>query len=304
MAAAVESPIPPIAPADPEKAPAQAALSPLPKIEVKRPKSQAAEPAPTTAKDAPSDAKPSPPTPAEDDGVIDGIRYTLFAHPSPATQIPVPAPLTTEQETQYNSVHNQVSSWSTVPVSIAADAEHAPITEEEQEFLTRECLLRYLRATKWKVADAVQRLQQTLAWRREYDMAGLTPEATQEENATGKQWVLGYDNAGRPCHYLNPARQNTPRSDRQIRHLVFMLERAVDLLPPGQETIVLLINFAESSKGQGASFQQGRQALYILQNHYPERLGKALLCNRRAPPAPFLTQATGLGCWQGTSADT
>ena len=291
MAAAVEGPAPLIDSANPEKAPAAAAAAPSPTIETTEPESETA----ATATNGASKEEQSPAAAAaaadydEDTGVVDGIRYTPFAHPAPApaTQIPAPAPLTTEQETQYNSVHNQVSSWTGVPVSTAPDAEHAPITEAEQEFLTRECLLRYLRATRWKAADAVARLQQTLAWRREYDFAGLTAEATQEENATGKQWVLGYDNAGRPCHYLNPARQNTPRSDRQIRHLVFMLERAIDLLPSGQETVVLLINFAESSKGQGASFQQGKQTLHILQNHYPERLGKALLCNREASLLAF-----------------
>lgn len=102
----------------------------------------------------------------------------------------------------------------------------------------------------------------------------------QVENETGKQWILGYDNAGRPCHYLNPSRQNTEKSDRQIEHLVFMMERAIDLMPPGQETLALLMNFAETSRGQGATLQQGRQTMYVLQHHYPERLGKALLMNR------------------------
>ena len=78
---------------------------------------------------------------------------------------------------------------------------------------------------------------------------------------------------------MNPNRQNTERSERQIEHLVFMMERAIDLMPPGQETLALLMNFADTRSGQGASFAQGRQTLWILQNHYPERLGRALLTN-------------------------
>ena len=95
----------------------------------------------------------------------------------------------------------------------------------------------------------------------------------------GKQLILGWDFHGRPCHYMNPSKQNTPRSDRQIEHLVFMLEREIDLMVPGQETLALLINFAETKSGQGASIGQGRQTLNILQNHYPERLGRALVTN-------------------------
>ena len=78
---------------------------------------------------------------------------------------------------------------------------------------------------------------------------------------------------------MNPNRQNTERSDRQLEHLVFMMELAIDLMPPGQETLALLMNFADTKSGQGASVQQGRQTLHILQNHYPERLGKAFLTN-------------------------
>ena len=78
-------------------------------------------------------------------------------------------------------------------------------------------------------------------WRREYGIYDkITSDYVSVENETGKQWILGYDNAGRPCHYLNPSRQNTDKTDRQIEHLVFMLERAIDLMPPGQETLALL----------------------------------------------------------------
>jgi len=61
------------------------------------------------------------------------------------------------------------------------------------------------------------------------------------------------------------------------------MERDIDIMPPGQETLALLINFAEATKGQGATIQQGRQVLNILQSHYPERLGRALLIKRESP---------------------
>jgi hypothetical protein len=50
-------------------------------------------------------------------------------------------------------------------------------------------------------------------------------------------------------------------------------------MPAGQETLALLINFAETKAGQGATLSQGKQTLNILQNHYPERLGRALVAN-------------------------
>ena len=211
-----------------------------------------------------------------------GIRKTPFAHPAKAAVIPPLPELSTEQRTKYNSLHNMVTGWSSLPTSSAKNAEHTEITELEQMWLSRECLLRYLRATTWDVNNAAKRLQATLVWRREYGIATkLTPDYISPENETGKQCLVGFDNAGRSCLCLSPSRQNTARSDRQIEHLVYSMERAVDVMPSGQETLALLINFAETKNGQGATIQQGRQTLYILQHHYPERLGRAFLMNCR-----------------------
>lgn len=160
-------------------------------------------------------------------------------------------------------------------------------------WITRECLLRYLRASKWSVPDAITRLLATLAWRREYILDSHTAEYFSEENETGKQVIMGYDAATRPCLYLNPKKQNTPRSDKQIQHLVFSLERVIELMSPGQETLALLINFKEAA--QAPSGGQGRQVLKILQSHYPERLGKAFVINGNIrftfPPSPSFLPA-------------
>lgn len=60
-----------------------------------------------------------------------------------------------------------------------------------------------------------------------------------------------------------------------------MLERTLDIAPPGQETLALLIDFRNSSSGSQPSVATGRQVLSILQNHYPERLGRALITHRK-----------------------
>jgi hypothetical protein len=123
-------------------------------------------------------------------------------------------------------------------------------------------------------------------WRREYGLRDHTPDYISPENETGKQVILGYDNECRPCLYLAPSAQNTERSPRQIQHLVFMLERVIDLMPAGQETLALLVNFGASTKSSNPSISQGREVLNILQNHYPERLGRALCINRASSYPP------------------
>jgi hypothetical protein len=189
--------------------------------------------------------------------------------------------LTTEQQSKYDSLLETVKSWKEVP---STQGKGGPVAEDEIMWLTRECLLRYLRATKWHTTEAAKRVLGTLTWRREYGIESLTPEHISPENETGKQIILGFDVAGRPCQYLNPGRQNTEPTPRQIQHLVFMLERVIDIMKPGQETLALLINFKSSKSRSNTSppLSQGREVLNILQTHYPERLGKALIINGKS----------------------
>lgn len=213
---------------------------------------------------------------------------TPLEHPTESSK-PKPAPeLTAEQQQKYEWLLNQVKHWAspeTEGITVPKDAP-ADLTEEEKFWLTRECLLRYLRAAKWHQTNAEKRLIDTLLWRRKFGVYDkLTPEHISPENETGKQIILGFDTEGRPCQYLNPGRQNTDASHRQVEHLVFMVERAIQLMPPGQETLALLINFKSSSGRSNTAppISQAKEVLHILQTHYPERLGKALIINM-----PFL----------------
>jgi hypothetical protein len=231
----------------------------------------AAEPEKTTTEAKSEEVEP------QADAVPTGPVREPFAHPLPTCK-PVPRPpLTEEQEKKYEELLEIVKTWTKVPKAEAANAEEDDINDGDRLWLTRDCLLRYLNASKWDVPSAAKRLLGTLTWRREYGLLGFTHDYISVENETGKQVILGYDNEGRPCLYLNPSKQNTERSDRQLQHLFYNMERVIELMPPGQHHLALLINFMDTKRGQGASIQQGRQTLSVLQNHYPERLGRALI---------------------------
>lgn len=224
----------------------------------------------------------------------DGLVQKPFALPLDTSKPETPAPLTADQQAKYDTVLRAVSQWTTVPTTAAKNAAVEPITDDERLFLTRECLLRYLRATKWNVPEAIGRLQRTLTWRREYGVAKLTEDYISVENETGKQVILGYDIHARPCLYLLPSNQNTEKSDRQIEHLVYMLERVIDIMGPDQETLALIVNYNETKSGQNASVGQAKQTLNFLQNHYPERLGRALVINSMPSFLYFLCLIIGL----------
>ncbi|KAG6889288.1 hypothetical protein C0992_005704 [Termitomyces sp. T32_za158] len=170
--------------------------------------------------------------------------------------------------------------------SLPGVEEKGELTEAEKFWLSRECLLRYLRAVKWKTTKAaIQRLEATLKWRREYGINDVVSASHVEPEAvTGKQVLFGYDVSGRPGLYLFPSRQNTDGPERQIQYTVWMLERTIDLMGSGVETLALLINYGDKAKNPSLSV--ARTVLNILQDHYPERLGVALILN-----VPFLLNA-------------
>ncbi|CCE66331.1 hypothetical protein TPHA_0P01740 [Tetrapisispora phaffii CBS 4417] len=209
--------------------------------------------------------------------------------------VPAVAELTADQKDKYRKVLEHFSKADLeIPVKEVKTAESAPLTEFEKAWLTRECFLRYLRATKWVLNDAIDRITLSLAWRREFGISKLGEENGDEitsdsiaiENETGKQVILGYENNARPILYLKAGRQNTKTSHRQVEHLVFMLERVIDFMPAGQDQLALLIDFKEYPdvpKVQGNSnippIGVGKEVLHILQTHYPERMGKAIVTN-------------------------
>lgn len=208
---------------------------------------------------------------------------------SPSSKVPTPVPFTPEQQEKYNIVlkHFQDPDLE-IYTTEKKPTEKRRVSAIEKAWLTKECFGRYLRATKWNVDECIKRIEGSVAWRREFGITGendtVTADLIKPENETGKQLLLGYEADARPILYLKPGRQNTKTSIRQVQHLVFMLERVIDFMPAGQDSLALLIDFRQHDDMQAVGTRIppitiGRQVLHILQTHYPERLGKALLTN-------------------------
>lgn len=89
---------------------------------------------------------------------------------------------------------------------------------------------RFYRAAKYDLGSARKRLHATLHWRRTYQPEIIPPDEVYPEAETGKSIVSGFDREGRPILYLRPGRENTQTSDRQIRFLVWNLERLIGTL--------------------------------------------------------------------------
>ncbi|KAF7796475.1 hypothetical protein EIP86_007652 [Pleurotus ostreatoroseus] len=160
------------------------------------------------------------------------------------------------------------------------------LMEEEKFWLAHARI--YLRATKWHGAPAaIKRLEETLAWRREFGLYDdrFTPSHVEPEAVTGKEVIFGYDVNGRPALYLCPSKQNTDESIRQVEFNMFMLERCIDLMGPGVECVLTLpLHFHDTDQSeQVASLDdqlrsEGREKSILL-TLSDERLGRALIIN-------------------------
>lgn len=108
----------------------------------------------------------------------------------------------------------------------------------------------------------------------------MAPEAE-----TGKHVITGFDKDSRPIIYLRPGRENTKPSPRQIRYMVWSLERCIgtwsilttDLMQPGQESITIVVDFHGASLATMPSLHTARHVANILQAYYCERLGRAFV---------------------------
>ncbi|KAF0933042.1 hypothetical protein E2562_013796 [Oryza meyeriana var. granulata] len=140
-------------------------------------------------------------------------------------------------------------------------------------------IARYLVARNWDVKKATKMLKKTLKWRSEYKPDEIRWDEIANEAVTGKIYRTDYfDKSGRSILVMRPGVQNTKKAKGQIRYLVYCMENAILNLPHGQSQMVWLIDFAGFSLSN-ISLHVTKMTADVLQGHYPERLGVAILYN-------------------------
>lgn len=149
------------------------------------------------------------------------------------------------------------------------------------------CLMRYLRARSMDVDKAAAMLRATIAWRHSFGADSIVDrlELVRTEGRTGKCFVAPFvDREGRTVLILRPRMENTRSYEGNIVNLVYTLERAVASMRAGGPTkLFLFLDFKGYSMFNAPPMKTSQETLHILQNHYPERLGKAVLLD-----APWL----------------
>ncbi|OCH89731.1 CRAL/TRIO domain-containing protein [Obba rivulosa] len=197
---------------------------------------------------------------------------TVLTFPAPGTRI---GPVRNYSDDQQDKIA-ALRQYADTQLLPETDAYH---TWELRWLNQPDTMPRYMRAAKWNLDDAKKRLRNTMLWRREFKPDLIPPDEVKIEAETGKIILTGFDNDGRPILYMRPGRENTQTSPRQLRHLVWWLERAKDFMPPGQESLVIIVDYKSCTLRTNPSISVASKVLTILQQHYVETLGRALVVN-------------------------
>ncbi|XP_009607220.1 uncharacterized protein LOC107766391 [Nicotiana tabacum] len=160
-----------------------------------------------------------------------------------------------------------------------------PLSGRSLKFCTDACLRRHLEARNWKLDKAKKMLEETLKWRSTYKPEEIRWHEVAHEGETGKVSKANFcDRLGGTVLIMRPGKQNTSSPEGNVRHLVYLLENAILNLPEGQEQMCWLIDFSGCSLNTNISIKIARDVIYLLQNHYPERLAIVVLYS---PPRFF-----------------
>ncbi|OVA03118.1 CRAL-TRIO domain [Macleaya cordata] len=159
-----------------------------------------------------------------------------------------------------------------------------PLTGNLFVYCSDASITRHLRARNWNVKKAIKMLKETLKWRSEYKPEEIRWDEVANEAETGKIYRLNcVDKCGRTVLVMRPSCENTKSTKGKIRYLVYCMENAILNLPADQEQMVWLIDF-HGFNMSNISVKVTRETAHVLQDHYPERLGVAILYN---PPKIF-----------------
>ncbi|GMY15230.1 phosphatidylinositol transfer protein 3-like [Fagus crenata] len=156
-----------------------------------------------------------------------------------------------------------------------------PSSKEVDDLMIR----RFLRTRDLDMEKASSLFLEYLKWRRTFVPNGsISASELPHEIAQNKMFLQGFDKKGRPIAVLFGARhfQSEGGIEEFKRFVVYSLDKLCSRMPPGQEKFV----FIGDLQGWGFSNSDVRGclgALSILQDFYPERLGKIFIIH-----APFI----------------
>lgn len=174
-----------------------------------------------------------------------------------------------------------------VPAQTNAADSDEKVAELQAQFpdtpLERARLKRFLRARDGNIKAAADLLKLDIEWRASRPVPPPPPSFA-DRLAQRKAYFHLKSKSGMPLIVVIPGRhKNTEPVEENIAYAIYLFELAISSMAPDVERIMIIIDF----EGFGMScldYPFLRQAISILQNDYPERLGCVCLLD---PPFIF-----------------
>ena len=174
------------------------------------------------------------------------------------------------------------------------------LSKSQRAWLDDRCLLRYLRARKFKVKDAKAMLIATLDWRVDNKAHKIKPEAVLPLARHLSNYFHMTTKNGHPVCYMRFRRDPAEFTlDQKVHYIMFQQEEHLRILKhnmdafPNTEKVVYIIDLAEfSMSAPGADTGIAKKWGEMLGNHYPERLHRAYLVHYPAVFSMFWTMVS------------
>lgn len=177
-----------------------------------------------------------------------------------------------EQETITPEKREEIERESIAKVRTLVQAQD-PSAKDLDDYAVR----RFLRARDLDVDKASSMLLKYLKWRKEFVPNGyISPSEITDNLSQNKLFMQGYDKSGRPIAVCFAARHKPTNVEEFKRYVTFTLDKICARMPSGHEKFVSIADL----EGWGYTNSDIRgylAALSILQDCYPERLGKLFI---------------------------
>ena len=154
-------------------------------------------------------------------------------------------------------------------------------------------VLRWLRARKWHVDQALEQFLKTLQWRIDWGVRKIVANGENalsvEEFQTGKSYYLSFDRKDHPICYVSAkdhVKGQFP-SESSEKLTVFAMEMGRKLLKYPNESVTVIFDLTDFAM-KNMDYQHVKFLIKLLENYYPESLAQALIVN-----APWVFNS----CW-------
>ncbi|KAG5498667.1 hypothetical protein JKF63_02954 [Porcisia hertigi] len=146
-------------------------------------------------------------------------------------------------------------------------------------FLNDSTYLRFARARDGNIAKASEMLDATLTWRKKTKPYAITKEEVKKAMGQTTMVCGGRCNIGLPVVAMVLGMPNECTVEERTKQMVYIME---ETQRKGYERITWIIDFrALGNNSDKRTKETRKETMKILQDHYPERMGRILL--HRAP---------------------